>query len=57
MLNKDPSKRPSIKTVLEDCWITKYNKSSLPEMRRKSKDLTESNFGIYSISEESSKEK
>jgi hypothetical protein len=52
MLNKDPKKRPDIKTILEDAWITKYNKSSLPEKRRKSKVLTASDFEIYSICEE-----
>ena len=52
MLNKDPKKRPDIKTVLEDSWITKYNKSSLPEKRRKSKELSLSNFEIYSSTDD-----
>lgn len=52
MLNKDPKKRPDIKTILEDTWITKYNKSSLPEKRRKSKELKTSDFEIYSSFDE-----
>ena len=52
MLNKDPKKRPDIKTILEDTWITKYNKSSLPDKRRKSKQLTVSEFEIYSSTDE-----
>lgn len=56
MLQKDPKKRPDIKTILEDTWITKYNKSSLPEKRRKSKELSSvSDFGLYSVTDEKQK--
>jgi len=52
MLQKDPTKRPSIKTVLEDPWLTKYNKNNLPEKRRKSRDTSECTFQIYTTTEE-----
>lgn len=52
MLQKDPAKRPNIKTVLEDPWLTKYNKTSLPEKRRKSREISECDFKIYTTTDE-----
>lgn len=43
----------SIKEVLEHPWIQKYNKTKLPEMRRKSKEMPGSAFVIYSTSDDS----
>jgi hypothetical protein len=46
----------SIKEVLEHPWIQKYNKSKLPEMRRKSDVNSASVFKIYSnVNEEVTK--
>jgi hypothetical protein len=41
-----------IKEVLEHPWIQKYNKSKLPEMRRKSHDGSTSVFKIYTTASE-----
>jgi hypothetical protein len=46
----------SIKEVLEHPWIQKHNKSKLPEMRRKSHDLSGSLFKIYTTTEENNPE-
>jgi hypothetical protein len=46
----------SIKEVLEHPWIQKYNKSNLPEMRRKSHDLSTSLFKIYTTTDEQNTE-
>jgi hypothetical protein len=42
----------SIKEVLEHPWIQKYNKSNLPEMRRKSHDANSSVFKMYTSANE-----
>jgi hypothetical protein len=52
LLQKDPSKRMTIKEVLEHPWIQKFNKTKLPEMRRQSKDDKASNFKIYTTTDE-----
>jgi hypothetical protein len=46
----------SIKQVLENQWIQKYNKTKLPEIRRKSKDVSSnaSSFKIYATVEDNS---
>jgi hypothetical protein len=38
----------NIKELLEHSWIQKYNKSSMPDIRRKSKELKYSSFKLYS---------
>jgi len=53
-LQKDPSKRFSIKEVLEHPWIQKYHGTNLPEIRRKSRDSTSSIFKMYSTCDETS---
>ena len=55
MLKKDPKKRPNIKDLLEDPWIQKFNQSNLPELRKKSRDLKESEFKMYSSTVEAVK--
>lgn len=55
LLQKNPSKRMDIKQVLEHPWIQKFNKTSLPELRRKSKDFNQSVFKIYTITDEKEK--
>jgi hypothetical protein len=50
LLQKDPSKRMSIKEVLEHPWIQKYTKTKLTELRRQSKDIKSSNFKVYASS-------
>jgi Ca2+-binding EF-hand superfamily protein len=52
LLQKDFTKRMDIRQVLEHPWIQKYNKSSMPEIRRKSRDYNGSNFQIYSSTDE-----
>lgn len=52
LLQKEPSKRITIKEALEHPWIQKFNKTKLPEMRRKSKEFNASTFKIYSTTEE-----
>lgn len=52
LLQKDPNKRMKIREVLEHPWIQKYNKSKLPEMRRKSHDGSSSVFKIYTSASE-----
>jgi hypothetical protein len=42
----------SIKEVLEHPWIQKYNKTVLPELRKKSKDQNYSNFKLYTCTDE-----
>jgi hypothetical protein len=40
--------RPTIKEVLEHPWLAKYNKTNLPEIRKKtSKNPTRSLFEMY----------
>ena len=51
LLKKDPNLRPNIKDLLEDPWIQKFNKSNLPLLRQKSRDLQQCDFKIYSSSE------
>jgi hypothetical protein len=41
-----------IKDVLEHPWIQKHVNSNLMDIRRKSKDMTSSNFKIYSTAED-----
>jgi hypothetical protein len=54
LLQKEPTKRMNIKEVLEHPWIQKFNKTKLPEIRRKSKDTNQgSTFKIYSTTDES----
>jgi serine/threonine protein kinase len=48
LLQKDPSKRMSIKEALEHPWIHKYSKTNLPEIRRQSKEAKGPDFTIYS---------
>jgi serine/threonine protein kinase len=50
LLQKDPTKRLSIKQVLEHNWIKKNNKT-LPEIRKKSREILYSTFKIYTTSE------
>jgi len=52
LLIKDPMKRMDIKNTLEHPWIQKYSKTSLPEQRRKSKDVQTSSFKLYTATEE-----
>jgi len=52
LLQKDFTKRMDIKEVLEHPWIQKYNKSSMPEIRKKSRDFSGSTFQIYSSTDE-----
>ena len=42
----------TIKEVLEHPWIQKYNKTSLPEQRKKSKDVHHSAFKLYASTDE-----
>jgi len=56
LLQKDPAKRMDIKQVLEHPWIQKYNKTSLPEQRRKSKDVQSSSFKLYTATDQVMKE-
>jgi hypothetical protein len=45
----------TIKEVLEHQWIQKYNKSKLPEIRRKSRDMSGADaFHIYASTDENS---
>ena len=42
-----------IKQALEHPWIQKYNKSPMPELRKKSRENTkESNFKLYAAIDE-----
>lgn len=52
MLQKDPSKRPSIKNVLEDPWLKKYNATKIIEKRRKSRELSTCDFQVYTTFDE-----
>jgi len=52
LLTKDPLKRMNITDVLEHPWIQKNNKSTLPEIRRKSHDSHNSTFKLYSSIDE-----
>jgi hypothetical protein len=54
LLQKDPSKRMVIKEVLEHPWMQKHVNSNLMEIRRQSRDVTGSNFKLYSMAEETS---
>ena len=45
----------TIKQVLEHSWIQKYNKTILPEIRKKAKDLIYSTFKVYSTTDDFSK--
>ena len=51
LLQKDPSKRLTIKEVLEHPWIQKYNKSKLPELRKKTDSNSGSMFKIYTTTD------
>jgi hypothetical protein len=42
----------NIKEVLEHPWIQKFNKSPMPDIRRKSKELKYSSFKLYTMIEE-----
>jgi serine/threonine protein kinase len=55
LLQKDPSRRITIKQVLEHSWIQKYSKTILPEIRKKCKDLLYSTFKIYTTTDDYSK--
>lgn len=57
LLQKEPNKRMSMKDVLEHPWIQKFNKTKLPEMRRKSRDLNASTFKMYTITDETNEVK
>jgi len=47
----------SIKEVLEHPWLQKYNKSKLPELRRKSNnEATSSLFKIYTSTDDPNSE-
>jgi len=52
LLQKDPMKRMEIKEALEHPWIQKFNKTTLPEQRRKSKEVQSSNFKLYTTTDE-----
>jgi serine/threonine protein kinase len=57
LLNKDPSKRMSIKEVLDHSWIQKFTKNKVTD-RRTSNDSNSSNFSLYTtINEESKSDK
>jgi hypothetical protein len=45
----------NIRQVLEHSWIQKFNKTVLPEIRKKCKDLLYSTFKIYSTTEDINK--
>lgn len=51
LLQKEPTKRMTIKDALEHPWIQKHSKSNLPEIRRQSKEIKKSDFTIYSSAE------
>jgi serine/threonine protein kinase len=53
LLSKNPTKRMTIKELLEHPWFAKINKTDLPELRRKSKDGNQ--FKMYTISEQQEK--
>lgn len=55
LLQKDPRRRMNIRQVLEHSWIQKFNKTVLPEIRKKCKDLLYSTFKIYSTTEDINK--
>ena len=46
----------TINEVLEHPWIQKFNKTKLPEIRRKSHDDKGSTFKIYSTTDESNEQ-
>jgi serine/threonine protein kinase len=52
LLNKDPSKRMTIKEVLDHSWIQKFTKNKVADMRRISKNSNNSNFSIYTTTNE-----
>jgi hypothetical protein len=52
LLQKNSNHRMNIKEVLEHAWFTKFNKSALPEIRRKSKEDRFFTFKIYSSTDE-----
>jgi len=52
LLQKDPNKRMEIRQTLEHPWIQKFNKTSLPEQRRKSKEIHSFNFKLYTVTDE-----
>lgn len=54
MLQKDPSKRPNIKLILEDPWLTKYNKTNIVDKRRKSREIRACDFEVYTTTDEKS---
>ena len=41
-----------INEVLEHPWIQKFNKTTLPELRKKSKDQNMSSFKLYASTDE-----
>ena len=57
LLNKDPSKRMTIKEVLDHSWIQKFTKNKVADLRRITKNSNDSNFSIYTtINEDIKKE-
>lgn len=55
MLSKDPSKRMTIKEVLDHSWIQKFTKNKVTDLRRGSKDINASHFKIYAVIEDTNK--
>ena len=53
-MNKDPTKRPSLKEILEDAWLQKYVKQpEIVHKRKKSREIKENNdFEIYTTTED-----
>ena len=51
-MQKDPNKRMGINEVLEHPWIQKFNKTKLPELRKKTKDQNMSSFKLYASTDE-----
>jgi len=52
LLNKDPKKRMEIKQLLEHPWIQKFQKNSILDLRRNSKDTNVNVFKFYTSIEE-----
>jgi len=53
-MQKEPTDRLTIRDILEHPWLQKYHKSNLPEMRRRSRDLSSSIFKMYSTCDDNS---
>lgn len=56
LLQKDPNKRMSIIECVDHPWIQKFNKSSIVDNRKASKDTKVSTFKLYSTTVEDKKD-